>query len=290
MRAALEAMRPQQWVKNVLVFVAPAAAGKILHLAVFVHSCLAFAAFSLVASATYLVNDIRDADADRRHPKKRHRPVAAGRLAPVGALALAIALALGGLALPLLLPHPAGLYLILGVYLLITSAYSAGLKHVPIIELAAVASGFFLRAYAGALANHIPVSEWFLVVISFGALFLVLGKRSAEKHHDASSHRAVLAEYSKQFLHSALTLSATVVVTAYCLWAFDTSATGLSSQNYDALPVRLSVAPVVLAMLFVLRSAESPDGEKPEDLVLRNHVVQSLLVSWVLLLLWARYR
>jgi len=117
---------------------------------------------------------------------------------------------------------------------------------VAIIELGVVASGFFLRAYAGAVTSHIFVSTWFLVVISFGALFLVVGKRASElKKIGDRSTRQVLAEYTPEFMHSALTLSASVVVTGYCLWPLDTSLTGLSSSHNDFVPIRLSVVPVV---------------------------------------------
>ena len=174
----------------------------------------------------------------------------------------------------------------LGLYLVNSLAYSFYVKNVVIIELVSVASGFFLRAYAGAAASHIFVSTWFLVVISFGALFLVVGKRSAELEKvGAGITRRVLAEYTRDFLHSVLTLSASVVVTGYCLWAFDTSATGLSSAHHYIVPIRLSVVPVVVAVLFIMRSAEAGDGAAPEELLYHNRAVQALVVVWAALLL-----
>jgi decaprenyl-phosphate phosphoribosyltransferase len=159
-----------------------------------------------------------------------------------------------------------------------------------IIELGVVASGFFLRAYAGAVTSHIVVSTWFLVVISFGALFLVVGKRTSElKQVGVSATRPVLAEYTLEFLRSALTLSATVVVTGYCLWAFDTSITGLSSTYNDFVPIRLTVVPVVFAVLFILRSADAGAAAAPEELLLHNRTVQALAVLWLLLLAWGVY-
>jgi len=282
-------MRPQQWVKNALVFIAPAASGTLLHRHVLAMSLLAFASFSAVASAIYLLNDVRDVDDDRRHPTKKFRAIAAGEFAAPAAVSLAVVLAVIGLLLPLAIHHPEGFYLVISLYVLQAVAYIAGIKRIAIIEMAFVASGFFLRAYAGAEATHIPVSEWFLVVISFGALFLVVGKRSAELRHVGEANRAVLKDYTTEFLHSALTMAATVVVTAYCLWALDTSSTGLSSVKHDGLPIRLSVAPVVLAVLFIVRGAESADGETPEDLLLKNHVVQILVIIWAALLAWGVY-
>jgi decaprenyl-phosphate phosphoribosyltransferase len=123
------------------------------------------------------------------------------------------------------------------------------------------------------------------VVISFGAFFLVVGKRSSELMNvGVGPTRQVLKDYSPEFLRSTLTLSATVAVTGYCLWAFDTSSTGLSSIHHYIVPIRLTVVPVVLAILFIVRSAESGNGQAPEDLLLKDRTVQALLVVWVALL------
>ncbi|MDE3107962.1 MAG: decaprenyl-phosphate phosphoribosyltransferase [Acidobacteriota bacterium] len=284
-RALISAMRVPQWVKNGLIVIAPAAAGILFRADVLRHTAVAFVSFCLISSAGYLVNDLRDAPADREHPTKRYRAIASGQLSPRRARVAAVVLLIVGFVLPFFLWHPWGLLLILGLYVVITLAYIFGLKNVAVVEFAALASGFFLRAYAGATASHVFVSTWFLMVISFGALFLVVGKRSSElKKIGVGSTRRVLAEYSPEFLTSALTLSATAVVTGYCLWAFDTSATGLSSIHHHVIPIRLSVIPVVLATLFIMRAAEAGDGAAPEELVLRNRTVQLLAASWAVLL------
>ena len=285
LRAVFSAMRPAQWIKNGLIVIAPAAAGILTHADVIRHTAVAFVSFCLIASAGYLVNDLRDVDADRQHPTKRYRAIASGQLSRPRAWIAALTLLVVGFVLPLFLWHPGGLLLTMGLYVVITFAYNAGLKNVAIVEFSAVASGFFLRAYAGAVASHVFVSTWFLMVISFGALFLVVGKRSSElKRLGAGTTRKVLSEYSAEFLNSALTLSATAVVTGYCLWAFDTSATGLSSIHHDVIPIRLSVVPVVIATLFIMRSAEAGDGAAPDELLLRNRTIQALAVAWAILL------
>ena len=289
MRALASAMRIPQWVKNGLLAVAPGAAGLLFHPHVLRNTLVAFGAFCLVASSLYILNDLRDLESDRQHPTKRRRAIASGDLSPGAARAAAAILAVLGLALPILIGHPAGFYLILLLYVAETLSYIYWLKNAVIIELGLVASGFFLRSYAGAVASHIPVSTWFLIVVTFGALFLVVGKRSAELRHVGSSNRPVLSEYTAEFLHSALTLSATVVVTAYCLWAIDTSSTGLSSVKHNLIPVRLTTVPVVLAVLFIIRGAESPEGESPEDLLLKNRTVQVLALIWAVLLVGGTY-
>ncbi|MDE3064478.1 MAG: decaprenyl-phosphate phosphoribosyltransferase [Acidobacteriota bacterium] len=283
--ALVSAMRPRQWVKNGLIGVAPAAAGTLTHADVLRHTGAAFLAFCAVSSGVYLVNDLRDLEADRQHPTKRHRALAAGQLSAPVAAAAAIVLFLVAFAIPFALWQPEGLFLVLGLYLANSLAYSFYVKGLVIIEMISVASGFFLRAYAGAAASHIFVSAWFLVVISFGALFLVVGKRSAELEKvGAGITRKVLAQYSREFLHSVLTLSAAVVVTCYCLWAFDTSPTGLSAAHHYIIPIRLSVVPVVTAILIIMRAAQAGDAAAPDELLYHNREVQFLALLWIVLI------
>src|ERR1039458_7590194 len=209
-------MRPTQWVKNGLIVIAPAAAHSLTHADVFWRTATAFAAFCFMASGIYLINDVRDAPSDRLHPTKRFRAIASEELSTKAALTSAIVLVLIAFAIPLALSRSQGLLLILGLYFVISISYSLGLKNVAIIEMGVVASGFFLRAYAGAVTSHITVSTWFLVVISFGALFLVVGKRTSElKTVDVNATRPVLAEYTSEFLRSALTMCAALGPTAY---------------------------------------------------------------------------
>jgi decaprenyl-phosphate phosphoribosyltransferase len=279
-----------QWVKNGLIVVAPAAAGILTHPTVLRQTAFAFIAFCAVSSAIYLLNDVRDVDADRRHPTKRFRAIASGRLSTTTAITAALMLLAVGFVVALLIAHPGQLLIVLALYVAITLAYIYWIKNIAIVELGAVASGFFLRAYAGAAASHIPVSTWFLVVISFGALFLVVGKRASElKSGGDVSTRQVLAEYSAKFLDSVLSMCATIVVAGYCLWAFDATSTGLSANHDGTLPGRLSVVPVVFAVLFIMRSAEAGDGAAPEELLLHNRTVQVLLAIWVVLMVFSVY-
>ena len=277
-------MRPVQWVKNLLIGIAPAAAGQLHNAGVLRHTGAAFVSFCALSSAIYILNDLRDIDQDRLHPKKQYRAIASGELSKSVAYAASLVLSIIAFTSPFAIWHPQGLLLILGLYFVISISYTLFLKQVPVLEFGAVASGFFLRAYAGAVASHIFVSTWFLVVISFGALFLVTGKRSSELQSvGVNGTRKVLSEYTPQFLNSALTMCATVVVTGYCLWAFDTSSTGLSSVHHNIVPIRLTVIPVVFAILFIMRSASAGNGQSPEDLVLHDRVVQVLGLIWIAL-------
>ena len=267
LKALVSAMRPRQWVKNGLIVDRAGRGGRAHprgHLPPHggrVPRVLLRLLGRSTCSTTFATP----------RPIASTRPSGSGR-SPSGQLALwrrqgaADLLLLVGFAIPFALWHPEGLFLVLGLYVVIQVNYILWLKNLAIIELGAVASGFFLRAYAGAVTSHIDVSTWFLVVISFGALFLVVGKRTSElKNLGVNATRPVLGEYTLEFLRSALTLSATVVVTGYCLWAFDTSITGLSSIHHDFVPIRLTVVPVVFAVLFILRSADRPMARRPKS-------------------------
>lgn len=283
--ALLRGTRPHQWPKNLLVFVAPAAAG-VLHIP---HqtlvACGAFAVFCIAASATYLFNDCLDAESDRHHPVKRHRPVASGILpVPTAAItgAVLVAVALGSAWLVAGWP----LALVVGSYVVITVAYSLWLKRMPVVEMAVVAAGFVLRAVAGGVATHVALSSWFLVVASFGALFVTAGKRLAEHvslGDTRIAHRSVLKEYDTAYLRSTVTLTATVTVTAYCLWALDRSNGLVLRAGPGATWIAITVVPVVVGMLVMLRLLFDGQGGAPEEIFLHNRVLQVLGVFWVAL-------
>jgi len=172
------ACRPRQWIKNLLVFAAPVAAGVIDQGDLLTDTLAAFVAFCLAASGTYLLNDALDVESDRLHPTKRNRPIAAGQVPVVLAYVVAAVLVVAALAIAFLTRSQLGWTI--AAYLALTTAYSFWLKHVAILDVIAVASGFVLRAVAGAAATGVPISEWFFIVTSFGALFMVAGKRTGE--------------------------------------------------------------------------------------------------------------
>ncbi|MDQ2788510.1 MAG: decaprenyl-phosphate phosphoribosyltransferase, partial [Actinomycetota bacterium] len=174
----IRTMRPRQWVKNVLVLAAPFAGGTILHLPVLVAVGIAFIAFSLAASGVYLVNDVQDVEADRAHPTKRNRPIAAGVVPP--RLALGVAAALFAAAIGVSFVASTDLVLVTVVYIAVQLSYCFWLKHQPVVDISIVASGFLLRAIAGGAAAGIVLSQWFLLTTAFGSLFMVAGKRYAE--------------------------------------------------------------------------------------------------------------
>jgi decaprenyl-phosphate phosphoribosyltransferase len=248
------------------------------------HALAAFGIFCAAASGTYLVNDVADAKADREHPRKRHRPIASGAINPTFALLMAMGLMVVTLAASWYVARWS-LVVVMVIYVTISTFYTFRLKREPVIELAAVASGFLLRAVAGGVATHVPLSSWFLAVASFGALFVVTGKRLGELlrlGEKGGAHRTVLSLYTASFLRSALTLTASVTVTAYCLWAFDKAGL-LSHASHHFVWIQLSVIPVILGTLHLLRLVDAGLVDAPEELVFHDHVLQGLGALWVAL-------
>jgi decaprenyl-phosphate phosphoribosyltransferase len=275
----VKAVRPRQWVKNVLVLAAPLAAlGSAVHydyVDVLGKVGVAFLMFCLAASSVYLINDVRDVEADREHPTKRFRPVAAGVvpewLAYVAAAVLGVASLAGSW---LLTPN---LALVMAVYIGIQLAYCFGLKHQAVIDICIVSSAYLLRAIAGGVAAGIPLSQWFLLMMAFGSLFMVAGKRYAElqlAERTGAKIRKSLESYTSTYLRFVWTLSATAVVVCYGLWAFE-------RDGYSGSWFKVSMVPFTIA---VLRYAVDVDGGlagEPEDIALRDRVLQLLALAWI---------
>ena len=285
----LRGMRPAQWIKNLLVFMAPAAAGVLGHWHTTVRVVGAFLVFCVVASGTYLVNDVLDADSDRFHPTKRLRPVASGALRPGVALGTGVGLVAIGIAAALAI-GPWGFAVVVASYTGLSIAYSLRLKREPVVELAVVAAGFVLRAIAGGVVAQVHLSNWFLVFTSFAALFVVTGKRYAEHERlgdERGVHRSVLDEYTESYLRSILTIAASVTVATYCLWAFDR--TGLLAAGHHVVWIELTVVPLVLSVLHIFRLLDAGHGGEPEQLVLRDHVLQGYAGLWLVLIILGLY-
>lgn len=279
----VRAMRPKQWLKNVLVFAAPVAAGEITKSETFARSLIAFAAFSLAASGTYLLNDARDVEADRQHPTKRHRPIAAG-VVPIGvAQALGVALLLAGLGVGFL--ATTGLAVTIGAYLVLTVTYTFWLKDQPILDIVAVAAGFVLRAIAGAAATKLPISEWFFIVTSFGALLMVTGKREGELKElpdVAPRIRPTLGVYTESFLLFLRGVASAVVLIGYCLWAFE-SARNSVTTDASTIYFQLSIVPFAVAILRYALLIDQGAGGEPETLVLRDRPLQVVGIIWAII-------
>jgi len=275
--------RPRQWLKNFLVFAAPLAAGTLFHAQVLLQALATFGVFCLAASGTYFVNDALDAASDSHHPVKRTRPVAAGVLSPQVATLTGALLAMTALGLSWLVSG-GRLVLVVALYLTVSSAYSLRLKHEPVVDLACVSAGFVLRAIAGAVATAVVLSNWFLIVSSFGSLFVVAGKRSAEHvklGDQRSAHRKALSAYPAAYLRSVRLICAGVTLSAYCLWAFERARQ--MGAGHHPIWFELSIVPFVMGLLHAELRFERGDGGAPEELAFGDRFLQVVAIAWVTL-------
>ena len=276
--ALVKEARPHQWVKNLLVFAAPGALGVLNEWEPLWKSALVFVGFCLVASGTYYWNDINDVEQDRRHPKKKHRPIASGAI-PLGvARVTGTVLLVAGPCLAWVVRPAAGG--ILALYAVLTFAYSTRLKHVALLDLAIVASGFVLRAMAGATGTETPMSNWFVLCIMFGSFFIVAGKRFAElleMGDKAGETRVSLQSYSLEYLRQLLLISVTSSLITYCLWAFENA-----DGSDTVVPLHgVSIVPMSLALLRYLMVLERGGGGAPEEVFAKDRVLQVYGLVWI---------
>lgn len=272
--ALVRALRPRQWVKNLLVFAAPLAAGVIFDRNVMRATLVALVCFIAASSATYLLNDVLDRDADRRHPDKRFRPIASGELPVQVAIGASAVLGLGAVGVPLLLDMAALAALILA-YLAIQIVYFLWAKHQPVFDLAVIAGGFVLRAVAGGVAADLYISSWFLTVTAAVAMFVIAGKRYSEltTHGDTGTRRS-LGAYSPGYLRFIWSVSAAVAIAFYALWASDIVTRG------GGIAAQLSTVPFSLILLRYARDIDSASAESPERILLSDPSLLVLGMIW----------
>ncbi|MBJ8339925.1 decaprenyl-phosphate phosphoribosyltransferase [Antrihabitans sp. YC3-6] len=272
----VKAVRPRQWVKNVLVLAAPLAAGSATQLDVLGPVAIAFVAFCMAASGIYLVNDALDVEADRAHPTKRFRPIAAGVLPVNLAYAMSAVLLVGSIGLSFVANWH--LAVVMAVYIVVQLAYCLGLKHQHVIDICIVSSGFLLRAIAGGAAADIPLSQWFLLIMAFGSLFMAAGKRYAEIQiaiNTGAKIRKSLESYTPTYLRFVWTLAATAVVVFYGLWAFEQDR--LMDTNWFAI----SMVPFTIAILRYAVDVDGGEAGEPEEIALGDRVLQLLAIAWI---------
>lgn len=279
----LRALRPHQWTKNLLVFAALLFSKHLFEPGPFVRASLAFVCFCGLAGAVYLWNDIADIERDRLHPKKKHRPLAAGRLSIRAATLGAIALVTAALTLSFALDVRLGLCA--AAYLTLNLAYSFGLKHVVILDVLSISMGFVMRALAGAYAIDVPVTEWLLVLALLLALFLALAKRRHELTSlstDATSHRAILAEYSPYLIDQMTSVVTASVVTAYTFYTLSPETVqkfGTSKLSWT-LPLVLYG---IFRYLYLVHQKER--GDSPTDMLLTDKPLLVTVALWVILVI-----
>jgi len=269
------AMRPAQWLKNGVVFAGVVFGGKLLDPDAVVSATLAALAFCLLSSGFYLVNDVRDRDADRLHPVKRLRPVAAGELAPrtagvLGALLVAIAIMASALI-------SWGLLLVFLAYASLMASYNFGLKEIAILDVFAIAAGFVLRAVAGAIAVDVSISPWLLVCTVLLALLIGFGKRRHElvALDNARVHRRNLGVYNQAMLDQSVAVTAAGTLIAYAVYTFDSESAQYHHRMMLTIPF---VAYGVFRYLYLLYLGGQ--GGAPETMLLMDRPLVAAVATW----------
>ncbi|MBI4494874.1 MAG: decaprenyl-phosphate phosphoribosyltransferase [Chloroflexi bacterium] len=269
-------MRPRQWPKNLLVFVGLLFSLNLTSPTSVAVAVATFVLFCALSSAGYLLNDLADVEADRQHPRKALRPIAAGYLSmPAAGLAAAL-LAAGGLAAAFLIRLELGAVALL--YLLVTLGYSLWLKHLVLIDVFALSAGFVVRAAAGAVAIGVPISPWLYVCTVLGSLFIALGKRRHELvllEREAFNHRRTLSEYSVELVDQLLIIVSSATIMAYSLYTF-------SADNLPRYHFMMFTIPFVLYGVFryLYLIHQKGLGGAPEDLLLGDRPLAIAVVGW----------
>lgn len=275
-------MRPRQWTKNAFVFFAIVFDKQLFHVSAFFHTLAGFILFCLISSVVYLVNDIADIESDRQHPVKKSRPLPSGTL-PIR-VAWAAAAILVIITLPLAYWLSPGFSAVLAAYLIINLAYSKWLKHVPILDVFIIASGFVLRVEAGVILIVVErFSPWLYIVTTLGALYLGFGKRRAELtllEKGAGSHRKVLEGYSIPLLDQYITIVSAATILSYSLYTF--SAPNLPANHSMMLTIPF-VAYIIFRYLYLIQMTQNAGA--PEEVLLTDRPIQiSLLLTGLVIL------
>ncbi len=279
-RALLVAMRPRQWTKNGLVFVALGFTLNLQETSLLLRTVITFVCFCALSSAGYLLNDSVDVEADRKHPTKRLRPIAAGQVPVNLALGLGVVLVIVGLAGTFMINLLLGVLALM--YVLLTAVYSTTLKHIVLLDIFGLAAGFVVRAAAGAVAIDVPISPWLYIATLLGALLIALGKRRTELEtlgvEAAVGHRRNLESYSIEFIDQLILVISSAALMTYALYTF-------SAENLPKNHSMMLTIPVVMygvfRYLFLVR--EGDVGAAPEDLLFRDRPLLAAVVVWAVL-------
>ena len=271
--AAFRALRPQQWTKNLLVFAGIVFAAQLGDPVRWLEAIACFIAYCAASSAAYVVNDVRDVEADRLHPKKRLRPIASGELSPRTALQLAIALAV--LAVALVVPLGLASLALLATFVAIQAAYTLGLKHLVLVDVFAIAALFVVRAVAGGVAVDVPISPWLILCTGLLALFLALGKRRAELvlvESRATPGRRVLDGYTVPLIDQFVGIIASATIVAYALYTFTAR---------DSRTLMITIPYVVFGVFrYILLLHRQDMGEEPDQVLLRDVPILAAVSLW----------
>lgn len=286
-RPLVRSLRPTQWAKNLFVLAPAVFGGLLLDERSAIRVGLALLAFCAASSAVYLINDLRDREEDRRHPLKKHRPLAAGTLTVPVAIAAVVVLAGGAAAISARLGL--SFALILGGYLLLNLLYTLWLKHMVILDVMSISMGFVLRVEAGGMASGVEVSRWLFLCTTFLALFLAFSKRRHEitlLAEAAAGQRRVLDQYSPAFLDQMINVVTASSVVSYALYAVAPE----TVQKYNTYDLVYTI-PMVLYGIFryLYLMYQQPGERNPTEAILRDPPFLINIMLWGLAVFWIVY-
>ncbi len=280
-------MRPHQWVKNLFIFLPLFFIGQITNTELLLNAALAFMAFSITASAIYILNDYKDIEEDSRHPKKKYRPLASGDVSRRSAVFFIIIFSVAGISLMSMLSSQA--LAILGIYIVLNVAYSFYLKHIAILDVTIIAIGFVLRLFVGSAVDEILLSKWIIIMTFLLALFLALAKRRDDVLLFISSGnkmRKVIDGYTLQFIDAAMMIMSSVVIVAYILYTTSIEVVQRVHSKYLYLTALFVVMGIMryLQITFVEENTSSPT-----KILLKDKFIQITILAWILSFAWIIY-
>jgi len=280
-------IRPHQYIKNFFIFLPLFFAAKIAEIYLLTNAAIAFVAFSLAASAIYVFNDYIDIKDDRRHSKKKHRPLASGAISKFQAtIIIALCLLIGSALMVSVSPKATG---VLSAYVIMNIAYSLYLKHIAILDVTIIAIGFVLRLFIGSVVTDIPLSMWIVVMTFLLALFMALAKRRDDVLiylNTGKKMRKVIDGYNLQLLDTAMSIMASVVIVAYTIYTTSPEVVARINSQYLYLTSLFVILGVMryLQIAFVLQ-----DSGSPTKIVLKDRFMQMTIVGWILNFAWIIY-
>ena len=274
-------IRPHQWLKNIFIFMPLFFDKKLLHFDYLVNALWAFAAFSLAASAIYCLNDIMDIEADKKHPKKRLRPLASGKISKAQAYAMMAFLIIASLAIACFAFDSKNLLAIIAIYIVLNIGYCIKLKHIAIVDVFIIASGFCLRVAAGGVATEIWISQWIVLQTFLLALFLAFAKRRDDVviyNRDGSKARKNINRYNLEFLNNAISIVATMTMMCYIMWCVSEEV--IARMGTNQLYITAFFALMGVMRYLQITMVDNKSGS-PTKILMKDRFIHFCVAGWV---------
>ena len=280
-------LRPNQYIKNIFIFLPLFFSLKIIELNLFLNATIAFIAFSLISSAVYIFNDFHDIKEDRLHPKKKSRPLASGTITKSQSIGIMVVFFLLGFGLASIIHISVSMIVL--AYAAMNIIYTLYLKKVAIIDVTIIAIGFVMRIFVGSYSTDVPLSKWIIVMTFLLALFIVLAKRRDDVLillNTGNKMRKVVNNYNLQFIDTTLAIMAAVVIVTYILY---TTSPGVVEKFHGEHLYLTSLFVILGIMRYLQIILVMKDGGSPTEIILKDHFIQMILFGWGLSFVFILY-